>query len=332
MRKKIQKKINFFKYTNCFQANENQILKGYSFFDDDNPIVLELGCGKATFSIQLARNHPNQNFIAIDTKINRLADGAKIALEENLQNIVFVQMHIEQILLHFDYQSIDTIWITFPDPYPKDRHEKHRLTNLKFLNYYHHLLKSDGKIYFKTDNRELFDYTLNVLETIQWKPSELTFDLYNSQLINLDNSIPTEYEKKFVQQGKKICYLKLENSPDILQDIPLEPIPVFSPIKKWVPNDEIWSLEVLKPFQNQSHELIFEEYDLNMQFARTHDFEKYFWILIKGEVRVEIMSKENQKQLKFHQYGQIIDILINDFKAYGITIQRTLLVKVPKSL
>ncbi len=332
MRRKIQKKLNFFKYPNCFQANENQILKGHCFFDNENPIVLELGCGKATFSIQLAKNHLNQNFIAIDTKINRLADGAKIALEENLQNIVFIQMHIEQILLHFDNQMIDTIWITFPDPYPKDRHEKHRLTNLKFLNYYHHLLKSDGKIYFKTDNIELFNYTLNILESVHWKPAEFTFDLYQSKLINLDNSIPTEYEKKFINEGKKICYLKLDNSPNLLENIPLEPIPVFSTVKEWIPNHEIWSLEILKPYQNKAHELIFEEYDINMQFARTNDFEKYFWVLIKGEIRLEIVSKESQNQLKFHQYGHIIDITLGDFKVYGITIQRTLLVKVPKSL
>ncbi len=332
MRRKIQKKINFFKYPNCFQANENQILKGHSFFDNENPIVLELGCGKAAFSIQLARNHPNQNFIAIDTKINRLADGAKIALDENLHNIVFIQMHIEQILLHFDYQIIDTIWITFPDPYPKDRHEKHRLTNLKFLNYYHHLLKPDGKIYFKTDNKELFDYTLIVLETVHWKPAEFTFDLYQSQLINLDNSIPTEYEKIFVKQGKKICYLKLENSPNILENVPLEPTPVFSTIKEWIPNDEIWNLEALNPFKNQPSVLVFEEYDMNMQFARTNDFEKFFWVIIKGEVRIEVVKKEEQKQIKFNEYGQVIDFSGEDSKIYGITLQRTLLVKVPKSI
>lgn len=332
MRKKVQKKLNFFKYPNCFQANENQILKEISLFDNENPIVLELGSGKATFSLQLARNHPKQNFIAIDTKINRLADGAKIALEENLHNIVFIQMHIEQILLHFDYQSVDNIWITFPDPYPKDRHEKHRLTNLKFLNYYHHILKPNGKIFFKTDNQELFEYTLNVLETVHWKPLGVTFDLYQSPLITLDNSIPTEYEKKFLKQGKKICYLELKNTPHILENIPLEPIPVFSSIKQWTPTPEIWNLEPLKPYQNQPDALVFEEYDMNMQFARTNDFEKFFWIIIKGEVRVEVVKKEQQKQIQFNEYGQVIDFYGEDSKIYGITLQRTLLVKVPKSI
>lgn len=332
MRKKIQKKINFFKFSNCYQANEQQILKGYHFFENNHPMVLELGCGKATFSIELARKNPNINFIAIDTKINRLADGAWIALQENLPNIVFIQMHIEQILLHFEPQSVDKIWITFPDPYPKDRQEKHRLTNLKFLNYFHHLLKPKGHLLFKTDNRELFDYTLNILKNIHWEPSEFTFDLYSSDLKNEENTVLTEYEKKFLNQGKKICYLKLENATSSFQEIPLEPIPVFSPIKKWNPSSEIWKIEILKPYQNHPESLVFEEYDINMQFARTHDFEKYFWILVKGEIRVEKVCNSYSEQVKFHEYGQIIDFQENEYKLYAITIQRTQLIKIPKNL
>ncbi len=333
MRKKIQKKINFFKYSNCFQANEKQILKGYKFFLNDNPIILELGCGKASFSLQLARNYPKKNFIAVDTKINRLSDGAKIAIHENLQNIIFLQMHIEQILLHFDYHSIDTIWLTFPDPYPKDRHEKHRLTNLKFLNYYHYLLKNDGLLFFKTDNKQLFDYTLSLLKRIHWLPLEYTYDLYNSELLNSDNSIPTDYEKLFVSQGKKIHFLSLKNCDKPFENIPLEPIPVFSPIRSWIPNEKIWNLEPLNLYKNFQNILIYEEYDINMQFARTPDFEKFFWILVKGEVCIEFVKKNHQAYcIKFNHFGDKIDVEVHDFKIYAITIQRTLLVKIPRNI
>jgi tRNA (guanine-N7-)-methyltransferase len=330
MRKKIQKKINFFKYLNCFQANENQILKEKKLFHQVQPIILELGCGKATFSIELAKQNPDKNFIAIDTKINRLADGAKIASEFNLKNIIFVQMHLEQILLHFEPHQIDTIWITFPDPYPKDRHEKHRLTNKKFLAYYHQLLKPNGKIFFKTDNTELFQYTLNILNEIQWIPENFTTDLYASALLNSENCIPTEYEKKFLLEGKKICYLELNNSKAITELLPLEPVPVFSPLKKWIPKPELWDWEVFKPYQKYQDLIAFEEYDINMQFARNQDFSKYFWIIVKGEVRVEFQANGNSQQIAFHT-GDIID-LENTNKVYGITISRVQLVKIPKEI
>lgn len=332
MRKKVQKKIDFFKLPNCFQANETQILKEYNLFQEHKPLVLELGCGKASFSIELAQKNPNYNYIAIDTKINRLSDGAKLAISKNITNIFFVQMHIEQIMLHFDNYSIDKIWITFPDPFPKDRHEKHRLTNLKFLNYYHHLLKPKGQLLFKTDNQQLFDYTLQILKSIHWYPTEITYNLYASSYLNEENSIPTEYEIKFLNQGKKICYLKLINCDEIFQNIPIEPVPVFSPLKRWQPDEKIFEWEILKPYQNLIHELSFEEYDLNMQFARTNDFEKFIWVLIKGEVRIEMVQNNVSQYFKFNQPGQVIQFTPNENKLYGITIQRTLLVKIPRNL
>lgn len=329
MRKKIQKKINFFKFTNCFQANENQILKNFVLFPKEQPTVLELGCGKASFSLELARKNPHKNFIAIDTKINRLADGAQIALSENLTNIIFVQMHIEQILLHFEYQQMDTIWITFPDPYPKDRHEKHRLTNQKFLIIYHHLLNPNGKIFFKTDNIELFDYTLSVLKQMSWKIDNFTYDLHHSDLLNIDNAILTEYEKKFVKLSKKICYLELSNCLKN-DDWKLIPIPVFSAIKKWTPSESVWQNDTIQFFQDKKDLFSFEEYDTNMQFARTLDFKNFIWLVVKGEVRVEITDGQSSKHAKFLA-GDCIDFDISNEKIYAITISRTQLIKIPKN-
>ena len=118
------------------------------YFKNENPLVLELGCGKGEYTVALAKQNPHKNFIGIDLKSNRMWKGAGIALEENLTNVAFMRGVIEKITEFFSADEVDEIWITFPDPYPKDRHEKHRLTHPRFLKVYQEVLPENGLINF----------------------------------------------------------------------------------------------------------------------------------------------------------------------------------------
>jgi tRNA (guanine-N7-)-methyltransferase len=157
-RRKKWKFAHFNAYPNCFSfdKNEDLIIKIKEYLPKNRPIVLELAAGTAQFSLELAKRHPDQNFIAIDIKSDRLYTSAKRALEEGIANIAFVRMPISKIGEVFKEKSVDIIWLTFPDPYPRKRSAKHRLSHPSFLQYYRKILMSTGKLYFKTDNRDLF--------------------------------------------------------------------------------------------------------------------------------------------------------------------------------
>lgn len=336
MRKKVQKKLSFFELSNCFQANEQHRLatKWEELFPEKGGhLIVELGAGKATFTVQLASTHRENYYIAIDTKIDRLSYGAQLALQQQLNHVFFVQMHIEQIVLHIPQASIDEIWITFPDPYPKERHEKHRLTHPKFLAIYQRLLKPGAALHFKTDNHELFNYTLQTLKNVGWQTQIVTHDLYASEYQTPENTLKTEYEKKFLADGKKIAYLKLMNPEKPLDALPLLPTPVFSPLKFWKPtSDEIQKITAVFPTLDLAS-VEFHEYDLNQQFTRTNDFQHCYWILMEGEVALQmIVSKQEQSIMRFQEPLQIIDFQIDNKKIQGITLTRSRLIKVAKAL
>jgi len=191
--------------------NKNFYLKGAwnkKFFKNPNPIILELGCGKGEYTIELARRFPSRNFIGVDIKGSRLWKGARIALQENLVNTAFLRTHIEFIDSFFNRNEVDEIWLTFPDP--QIRKKRKRLTSPRFLNKYSRFLKDSGVLHLKTDSYLLYDYTLDLVIKNELVLKFSTDDLYNSDLDNELLAIKTYYEKQFLDQGLKICYLSFE--------------------------------------------------------------------------------------------------------------------------
>ncbi|SIS76037.1 tRNA (guanosine(46)-N7)-methyltransferase TrmB [Belliella pelovolcani] len=180
-------------------------------FENDQPIVVELACGRGEFTVGLAREYPAQNFIGVDIKGSRIWKGSTIAIQEGLQNVAFLRTQIQQLSDFFSVEEISELWITFPDPFPRDGDEKRRLTSPKFLEMYKPLLKSSGVIHFKTDNTGLFDYTLELLQSRN--DIEIlahTHDFYQSEYKDDHHGIQTRYEKIFSDKGEKIKYLKFK--------------------------------------------------------------------------------------------------------------------------
>lgn len=173
---------------------------------NENPITLELGCGKGDFIVELAKRFPQRNFIGLDMRSARLWYGGKNIAKMNLKNLVFIHEKIERLTEIFSEEEISEIWLNFPDPYPKRKQEKKRMTGPKFLELYKTILKPDGKIFLKTDNEELFNFSLESAKSAGEILEQIN-DLHNSLFKNDINSILTSYEKIFLAQGKKIFYL-----------------------------------------------------------------------------------------------------------------------------
>ena len=181
-------------------------------FTDQQPIVLELGCGKGEYTLGLAQAFPNRNHIGVDIKGDRLWVGSGIALREGIQNAAFLRTQIQFLEHFFKKGEIEEIWVTFPDPRPKEKDDKRRLTAPRFLAIYQNLLKPDGWLKFKTDNTELFNYTLELINKnrISVKNLAFTHDLYNSEYVLEHYEIKTKYERKFAALGETIKYLKFQ--------------------------------------------------------------------------------------------------------------------------
>ncbi len=181
---------------------------GNDFFKNNNPVVLELACGKGEYTVNLARLFPQKNFIGIDYKGNRIWRGAKTALEENVNNVAFLRIQIENLLDYFGPAEVDEIWITFPDPQPQLSREKKRLTSPRFLDKYKLLLKPGGFVNLKTDNDGLHAYTAEKITELGLNRHIQTEHLYNSEYADEVLSIKTYYEKKYLKDNKNINYLK----------------------------------------------------------------------------------------------------------------------------
>ncbi|CAM4129409.1 tRNA (guanosine(46)-N7)-methyltransferase TrmB [Cytophagaceae bacterium 50C-KIRBA] len=182
------------------------------YFKNTNPIVLELGCGRGEYSLGLAKLFPDKNFIGIDIKGDRLAAGARQAETEGLNNVVFLRIQIQHLPEFFAENEVDEIWITFPDPRPKDRDEKKRLTFPFFLNKYQTILKSQGIVHLKTDSDSLFEYSLEQLVKEPWQLLIQTWDLYQSEWNQDHYGIKTRFEELFFQKGFSIKYLRAINN------------------------------------------------------------------------------------------------------------------------
>lgn len=207
---KLRRFAEFKTFPNCFDYPKE--MKGCwheKYFGNKNPIVLELACGKGEYTVNLATAFPEKNFIGIDIKSNRMWVGAKMALENKTKNAAFIRMIIEQLAEHFEKGEVSEIWITFPDPFPKDRHEKHRLTHPRFLSVYKEVLAEGGIVNFKTDDDGLFNYTETLFNEIGIEPLQLVRDVHDTDEADAYvKNISTHYEKLFRGKGRTIKFMK----------------------------------------------------------------------------------------------------------------------------
>ena len=194
------------------------------FFHNDNPIVVELGCGKGDYTVALARRRPDRNYIGIDVKGARIWTGAKAATVEGLDNVAFIRGEIEQIDRFFAPSEVSEIWITFPDPQMKK--VRKRLVSARFLDLYRRILKDGGTIHLKTDSPFLHTFSSRLVNTASLPVITDTADLYGSGIADPVTSIKTHYEKQWLSRGKKIKLLefRLPAAGDIA-DPPEDDIP-----------------------------------------------------------------------------------------------------------
>lgn len=207
-------------FSNVYQPGREDVLnntfslKGNwnkEVFKNDNPIVLELGCGKGEYSVELARRYPNTNFIGVDIKGSRFWRGAKTAVEENIPNVAFLRTQIELIENCFGTNEVDEIWITFPDPQIKYKRTKHRLTNAEFLARYKNILKPEGIVNLKTDSEFMHGYTLGLLHGAGHKVLYANHNVYrNEGAPEVVTAIQTFYESQYLEQNKPITYIKFQ--------------------------------------------------------------------------------------------------------------------------
>lgn len=179
------------------------------YFKNSNPITIELACGRGEYTVGLAPLFPERNFIGVDIKGDRLWKGSKIAYEQNLVNTAFLRTPIHNLNDFFAKDEVDEIWLTFPDPRPKDRDERRRLTHERFIDMYHHVLQPAGWFRLKTDSAVLFDYTLDTFtKRHDIRDMEFTRNLATSPLLPEHHGLTTHYERLFTGQGASIKYLK----------------------------------------------------------------------------------------------------------------------------
>ncbi len=182
-------------------------------FENDHPIILELACGRGEYTEALAEAYPNINFIGVDIKGARIYQGAKITLEKGLNNAAFLRTRIEQIELFFDSEEVSEIWITFPDPFLRESKENKRLTSVRFLERYRKILKADGKIHLKTDDPDLYYFTLKTISELPGaKVMYQNDDIYADVLAYPELVFKTHYEKEHLEAGKTIKYIRFSLS------------------------------------------------------------------------------------------------------------------------
>ena len=205
-------------FANVIQPNREEVITGNfplkgvwarDFFKNNHPIVLELGCGKGEYTVNLAKEYPDKNFIGVDIKGARFWRGAKTALEEQIPNAAFLRTQIELIDNLFAQGEVSEIWITFPDPQIKYKRTKHRLTNQDFLAKYRHILSPEGLIHLKTDSEYLHGYTLGLLHGMGHEILYANHHIYRNEGAPKEVlTIQTTYEKQYLAQGKPITYIR----------------------------------------------------------------------------------------------------------------------------
>ncbi len=207
-------------FNNVFQPSRDALVnaefapKGNwreTFFKNNNPLVLELGCGKGEYSVALAKKYPNKNFIGVDIKGARFWRGAKTGIEEKIPNVAFLRTQIELIDHAFAENEVDEIWITFPDPQIKYKRTKHRMTNAEFLARYKKILKPEGVVNLKTDSEFMHGYTLGLLQGAGHEVLYANHNVYKQEGSPEEvTSIQTYYEGQYLAQNKPITYIRFK--------------------------------------------------------------------------------------------------------------------------
>jgi tRNA (guanine-N7-)-methyltransferase len=194
---------------NCFDWFKNET--GFTkYLRSDGPFTVEVGCGKAELLLELARKYPSRKFIGVDIKSDRLYRPGKTAILDKLTNVTFIRAHAANLSDIFKPESVDELWLTFPDPFPKKRSAKHRLTHSTFIALYHQLLSPGGRILFKTDNLSLFMWSIDeIQQSGLFKIVKTSYDLHSEIVEDDEVRIQTTFERRFISQGLKINYLEL---------------------------------------------------------------------------------------------------------------------------
>jgi len=216
-----QKKLKRFgeikSFANVLEYPEDTKGKWKDFFKNNNRIVLELACGKGEYALRLAQLHPEKNFIGVDIKGNRLWVGAKLALKNKLDNVLFLRTQIDKISEYFLKDEVDEIWITFPDPHLRFSKAKKRLTHPKFLRMYQQILKAGGRIHLKTDSPDLYYFTKTVIKLYNLVLISDIDNVYAQKNLPEELAIQTHYEKLDLAKSNCIFYLCF-SLPQIIPD------------------------------------------------------------------------------------------------------------------
>jgi tRNA (guanine-N7-)-methyltransferase len=212
-------------FPNVLEFPENMAGNWKEHFKNTNPVTLELACGKGEYAVGLAQLHPTRNFIGIDLKGNRIWVGAKKALKENITNVAFLRIQIEQVNTYFDTNEVTEIWITFPDPQLRISKARKRLTHPKFLRLYNQLLVPGGFIHLKTDSPVLYRFTKKVIDLYGCKLYEDSDDIYKEEEIADELKIKTHYESLDIAKSNRIhhlCFSLPDQLPGIEKDMELK--------------------------------------------------------------------------------------------------------------
>ena len=213
---KLRKFSQMAEFPNVFQPTFEDLKSGFSVqgkwksevFKNNNPLVVELGCGKGEYSVGLARKYPEKNFLGVDVKGARMWKGASDSVNNGITNVAFLRTRIEFIEYCFEENEVDEIWITFPDPQIKKKRAKNRLTHPKFLELYSNIMQDNGLIHLKTDSQFLHGYTLGIIEGYGHILEDAEHNIYNAVLKRENMEIKTHYEKLFLEKNIPISYLR----------------------------------------------------------------------------------------------------------------------------
>lgn len=217
---KLEKFAENLRFTNFFQPSYHDMKEGFplkskwnqKFFKNDNPLVVEFGCGRGEYSVGLAQKYPHKNFIGIDIKGARMHTGLTQAEKLGLKNVAFIRAKAENAVLLFGKNEVDEVWITFPDPNVKYRRRHKRMTSQKFLERYSEFCKTEALFHLKTDNKLMYDFTLQTIEENNHRLLFYNDDIYANSGFEDVKSIQTKYEKMFSEKGFSIKYVQFKLS------------------------------------------------------------------------------------------------------------------------